>query len=80
MGIAVRGRPSYILVEERCRSDLITILTTDNGGQWPEARQGEEVLGQVGIHAAQHFLPIIQPYDGRIRPYLYGLIWGVAGP
>lgn len=45
-------------------------MTVSHTGQQPEVKQGEEVLGQVGIHAAEHFLPIIQPY-------LYGLIQGV---
>jgi len=61
MNIAVRGRPSYILVEERCRSESITILTSDKGGQRPEVRQvGSRTSGDTPV-PAQHFLPFIRP-------------------
>ena len=63
MSIAVQGWLSHILLEERWQSDLITMLT--NWQRWAVAwsKAGE---GQVGIHMAQHFLPIIWLYDGCI--------------
>jgi len=46
----------------------------------PEARQVRG-LGRVGvIHAAQHFMPIIRPSYGPLRPSLYGLIRGGNRP